>query len=206
MMHCSQHGLNSQQALCTVVLCSSLANLASRPHGSPRKPGKRATLRPNCAPRGSAVSDLVRPASFAVLLAKPALAQRLTAVGKFHHRHCGLRVGPVSFKPCFSGCPAMLARCVRARGSLAQRALSWTPACRLQHAEADASSSALDDAAESFRESVHEFAQKQVAPHAAEIDATNAFPKHVNLWTAMGDFGLHGKRTGRESACCLVVM
>lgn len=95
----------------------------------------------------------------------------------------------------------MLARCVRARGSLAQRALSWTPACRLQHAEADASSSALDDAAESFRESVHEFAQKQVAPHAAEIDATNAFPKHVNLWTAMGDFGLHGERTGRLSVC-----
>ena len=95
----------------------------------------------------------------------------------------------------------MLARCVRARGSLAQRALSWTPACRLQHAEADASSSALDDAAESFRESVHEFAQKQVAPHAAEIDATNAFPKHVNLWTAMGDFGLHGKGTGRTRTC-----
>ena len=93
----------------------------------------------------------------------------------------------------------MLARCVRARGSLAQRALCWTPACRLQHAEADASSSALDDAAESFRESVHEFAQKQVAPHAAEIDATNAFPKHVNLWTAMGDFGLHGKQSGHIS-------
>lgn len=92
-------------------------------------------------------------------------------------------------------CLAMLAQCVRARGSLAQRALSWTTACRLQHAEADASSSALDDAAENFRESVREFGQKQVAPHAAEIDATNAFPKHVNLWTAMGDFGLHGKWT-----------
>ena len=98
-------------------------------------------------------------------------------------------------------CWAMLAQCVRARGSLAQRALTWTSACRLQHAEANELSSALDDAAESFRESVHEFAQKQVAPHAAEIDATNTFPKHVNLWTAMGDFGLHGKRTWRLSTC-----
>ncbi len=95
----------------------------------------------------------------------------------------------------------MLARCVRARGSLAQRALSWPSACRLQHAEADASSSALDDAAESFRESVNEFAQKQVAPHAAEIDATNAFPKHINLWTAMGDFGLHGRLDWAHKLC-----
>lgn len=84
----------------------------------------------------------------------------------------------------------MLARCLRVRGSLAQRAflLSF---CRGQHAEA-AHASGHDDMADAFRESVYEFAQKQIAPRAAEIDRTNTFPKDVNLWTAMGEFGLHG--------------
>ncbi len=85
----------------------------------------------------------------------------------------------------------MLAACVRARASLAQRALSAV-ARRGQHAEAAAAPGSLDDLAEEFRESVHEFAQREIAPHAEAIDRTNAFPKGVNLWTAMGDFGLHG--------------
>lgn len=84
----------------------------------------------------------------------------------------------------------MLARCSRVRGSLAQRACLLS-ICRGQHAEA-AHASGHDETADSFRESVHEFAQKQIAPRAAEIDRTNMFPKDVNLWTAMGDFGLHG--------------
>ena len=49
-----------------------------------------------------------------------------------------------------------------------------------------------DDLGE-FRETVREFAQRSIAPHAAEIDRTNAFPKSENLWTAMGEFGLHGE-------------
>jgi len=85
----------------------------------------------------------------------------------------------------------MLAACVRARASVAQRALSAVGR-RGQHAEAVAAPGSLDDAAEEFRESVHEFAQREIAPHAEAIDRTNAFPKGVNLWTAMGDFGLHG--------------
>ena len=43
-----------------------------------------------------------------------------------------------------------------------------------------------------FRDQVKTFAQNEIAPLAAEIDETNAFPESVNLWTKMGDFGLHG--------------
>ncbi len=41
-----------------------------------------------------------------------------------------------------------------------------------------------------IRESVHGFAQEHIAPIAAEIDATNKFPRH--LWPMMGALGLHG--------------
>ncbi|KAJ0729239.1 putative isovaleryl-CoA dehydrogenase [Helianthus annuus] len=43
-----------------------------------------------------------------------------------------------------------------------------------------------------FKESVAQFAQEHIAPHASKIDATNNFPKEVNLWKLMGDFNLHG--------------
>ncbi|KAH9290553.1 hypothetical protein KI387_034670, partial [Taxus chinensis] len=43
-----------------------------------------------------------------------------------------------------------------------------------------------------FKQSVEQFAQENIAPHAAKVDATNSFPKEVNLWKAMGDFNLHG--------------
>jgi isovaleryl-CoA dehydrogenase len=59
----------------------------------------------------------------------------------------------------------------------------------LQHTEAAVD---VDDATEEFRETVRDFAQRVVAPHAADIDRSNSFPKTENLWTAMGDFGLHG--------------
>lgn len=49
---------------------------------------------------------------------------------------------------------------------------------------------------EEFRSTVQNFARSAVAPVAAEIDRTNSFPPSDadgrNLWTAMGDFGLHG--------------
>ena len=59
-----------------------------------------------------------------------------------------------------------------------------------------ASSSDAADVAE-FREAVRDFATREVAPHAAAIDASNSFPKDVNLWKKMGDFGLLGEREGQ---------
>ena len=41
-----------------------------------------------------------------------------------------------------------------------------------------------------LRASVHDFARKEVAPRAAEIDATNQFP--AELWRKLGDLGLLG--------------
>lgn len=37
---------------------------------------------------------------------------------------------------------------------------------------------------------VHRFAQEEIAPRAAQIDASNEFP--MDLWKKMGDIGLHG--------------
>ena len=50
-----------------------------------------------------------------------------------------------------------------------------------------------DDALDEFRETVREFASSVVAPHAESIDRNNSFPTDVNLWTAMGEFGLLGE-------------
>jgi isovaleryl-CoA dehydrogenase len=41
-----------------------------------------------------------------------------------------------------------------------------------------------------LRDSVRGYAQSKIAPRAAEIDATNTFPR--DLWTGLGDLGLHG--------------
>ncbi|TXG73879.1 hypothetical protein EZV62_002458 [Acer yangbiense] len=43
-----------------------------------------------------------------------------------------------------------------------------------------------------FKQSVEQFAQENIAPHAAKIDRTDSFPKGINLWKLMGDFNLHG--------------
>ncbi|XP_042418057.1 isovaleryl-CoA dehydrogenase, mitochondrial [Zingiber officinale] len=50
----------------------------------------------------------------------------------------------------------------------------------------------FDDTQKQFKESVDQFAQENIAPHAAKIDATNHFPKDVDLWKLMGDFNLLG--------------
>ncbi|XP_048491873.1 isovaleryl-CoA dehydrogenase, mitochondrial isoform X2 [Beta vulgaris subsp. vulgaris] len=50
----------------------------------------------------------------------------------------------------------------------------------------------FDDTENQFKESVAQFAQENIAPHAEKIDKTNYFPKDVNLWKLMGDFNLHG--------------
>ena len=62
-------------------------------------------------------------------------------------------------------------------------------ALRCQHTESE---TVANDSYEEFRENIREFASRSIAPHAAEIDRNNAFPASINLWTAMGDFGLHG--------------
>ena len=48
----------------------------------------------------------------------------------------------------------------------------------------------LGETAEMLRESVHDFAQAEIGPLAAEIDRTNEFPAH--LWRKCGDMGLLG--------------
>jgi isovaleryl-CoA dehydrogenase len=52
-----------------------------------------------------------------------------------------------------------------------------------------------DNDAQEFRELVRDFASREIAPHAADIDRTNAFPQNVNLWTQLGHMGLHGERS-----------
>ncbi len=49
-----------------------------------------------------------------------------------------------------------------------------------------------DDHTSDFRQSVQAFASRYVAPHAETVDRTNSFPKDVDLWKLMGDYGLHG--------------
>ena len=47
-----------------------------------------------------------------------------------------------------------------------------------------------DETIEMLRDSVRSFAQAEIAPRAAEIDATNTFPR--DLWPRLGALGLHG--------------
>jgi len=49
---------------------------------------------------------------------------------------------------------------------------------------------ALGETADAIRETTARFAADRIAPIAAEIDATNTFPRE--LWVPMGDLGLHG--------------
>jgi isovaleryl-CoA dehydrogenase len=49
-----------------------------------------------------------------------------------------------------------------------------------------------------FKESVRKFAQEAIAPRAAAIDASNHFPRDVDLWRLMGDFNLHGLTAPEE--------
>ncbi|MCL7032637.1 hypothetical protein MKW94_017370 [Papaver nudicaule] len=50
----------------------------------------------------------------------------------------------------------------------------------------------FDDTQIQFKESVAQFAKEHIAPHSANIDKSNYFPKEVNLWKLMGEFNLHG--------------
>jgi isovaleryl-CoA dehydrogenase len=48
----------------------------------------------------------------------------------------------------------------------------------------------LNDTTKLLRETVRDFAAKEVAPRAADIDRENLFP--ADLWQKMGELGLHG--------------
>uniref|UniRef100_A0A9I9DY73 Isovaleryl-CoA dehydrogenase n=1 Tax=Cucumis melo TaxID=3656 RepID=A0A9I9DY73_CUCME len=78
-----------------------------------------------------------------------------------------------------------------------QKLFAATTACasilrRQRHSASFSSALLFDDTQIQFKESVKQFAQENIAPHAAKIDQTNSFPKDVNLWKLMGDFDLHG--------------
>jgi len=49
---------------------------------------------------------------------------------------------------------------------------------------------------DALRDAVREFAQKEIAPRAAEIDQTNEFPR--DLWPQMGELGLLGITVSEE--------
>ena len=48
----------------------------------------------------------------------------------------------------------------------------------------------LGESAEMIRDSARSFAEKEIAPRAAQIDRDNLFPR--DLWPRMGELGLHG--------------
>jgi isovaleryl-CoA dehydrogenase len=54
----------------------------------------------------------------------------------------------------------------------------------------------LGDTANMLRDSVRSFASDNIAPRAAEIDASNEFP--IDLWPQMGELGLHGITVDEE--------
>ena len=54
----------------------------------------------------------------------------------------------------------------------------------------------MDETLRALTEQVEAFCQKMIAPRAAEIDQSNAFPR--DLWPQMGELGLHGITVAEE--------
>src|SRR5471030_2077504 len=54
----------------------------------------------------------------------------------------------------------------------------------------------LGETADAIRETVQNFASKEIAPRAAEIDKSNQFPR--DLWPRIGALGLHGITVDEE--------
>jgi isovaleryl-CoA dehydrogenase len=54
----------------------------------------------------------------------------------------------------------------------------------------------LGENVEMLRDAVRDFAKKEIAPRAAEIDHKNEFP--ADLWKKLGDLGVHGLTVAEE--------
>lgn len=54
----------------------------------------------------------------------------------------------------------------------------------------------LDETTKMLRETIHEFAQNEIAPRAAEIDGSNSFPR--DLWPKLGALGVLGITVAEE--------
>lgn len=74
-------------------------------------------------------------------------------------------------------------------------------AAALSSSPAPSPSSSSTSERDEFRAMVRDFAAREVAPHAEAVDRTNAFPKDVDLWAKLGEFGLLGKG-GRGGVLC----
>jgi hypothetical protein len=81
-----------------------------------------------------------------------------------------------------------------ARAEKASASSSSMPVCDADDEDSSSSSSSdLDD----FRAMLSDFASREIAPLAEEIDRKNTAP--MDLWTKMGEFGLHGEGKEREA-------
>ena len=75
------------------------------------------------------------------------------------------------------------------RAALSKASSSFSSSAPHHDSSSSSSSSSSVDL-EDFRAMLSDFAAKEVAPLAEEIDKKNTAP--MDLWTKMGEFGLHG--------------
>jgi hypothetical protein len=87
-----------------------------------------------------------------------------------------------------------LSRAALSTGARAERASSSSPSESSSSSPSESSTSPSD--LEDFRAMLSDFAGREIAPLAEEIDRKNTAP--MDLWTKMGDFGLHGTGMRRE--------
>ena len=87
-----------------------------------------------------------------------------------------------------------LSRAALSTGARAERASSSSPSESSSSSPSESSTSPSD--LEDFRAMLSDFAGREIAPLAEDIDRKNTAP--MDLWTKMGDFGLHGTGMRRE--------
>ncbi|KAJ1981057.1 hypothetical protein H4R34_002230 [Dimargaris verticillata] len=90
----------------------------------------------------------------------------------------------------------LVARLGVMRPRIARAARQTQPAVRAWASTYNKSVAGLTEEQAEFRESVETFAEKELAPRAAQIDRDNAFPS--DMWRKMGDMGLLGITVSEE--------